>query len=218
MSLRKVLEAEILNYEQGEPTKKAHVTPAGRKVAPKVAITETRERGALPWRSSRLDCAGGRRKASPKRRLADWDWLCACRPRRDPSWLPPGRGATDSDGLGTLWILARRPGPDSPGEEPGPLRRHHAPPRGSGLSCDSDGLRGLATPSATEGADLPARPDPVRSGLVRSTSFRVSPVWPDGLIPGQRRASSRGGGAARPVGGGRRPAAARPGQPAACGR
>ncbi len=31
VSLRKVLEAEILNYEQGEPTKKAHVTPAGRK-------------------------------------------------------------------------------------------------------------------------------------------------------------------------------------------
>ena len=42
VSLRKVLEAEILNYEQGEPTKKARVTPAGRKVAPKVAITETK--------------------------------------------------------------------------------------------------------------------------------------------------------------------------------
>jgi hypothetical protein len=42
VSLHKVLEAEILNYVQGEPTKKAHVTPAGRKVAPKVAITETK--------------------------------------------------------------------------------------------------------------------------------------------------------------------------------
>ncbi len=39
VSLRKVLEAEILNYEQGEPTNKAHVTPAGRKVAPRVGIT-----------------------------------------------------------------------------------------------------------------------------------------------------------------------------------
>ena len=38
-SLRKVLEAEIGNYEQGEPTKKARVTPAGRKVAPRVGIT-----------------------------------------------------------------------------------------------------------------------------------------------------------------------------------
>ncbi len=42
VSLRKVLEAEILNYEQGEPTKKAHVTPAGRKVEPRVSITETK--------------------------------------------------------------------------------------------------------------------------------------------------------------------------------
>jgi hypothetical protein len=42
VSLCKVLEAEILNYEQGEPTKKAHVTPAGRKVAPRVGITETK--------------------------------------------------------------------------------------------------------------------------------------------------------------------------------
>jgi hypothetical protein len=29
-------------YEQGEPTKKAHATPAGRKVAPRVGITETK--------------------------------------------------------------------------------------------------------------------------------------------------------------------------------
>ena len=35
VSLRKVLEAEIGNYERGEPTKKARVTPAGRKVAPR---------------------------------------------------------------------------------------------------------------------------------------------------------------------------------------
>ncbi len=40
VSLRRVMEAEILNYEQGEPTKKAHVTQAGRKVAPRVGITE----------------------------------------------------------------------------------------------------------------------------------------------------------------------------------
>jgi hypothetical protein len=42
VSLRKALEAEILNYEQGEPTKKARVTRGGRKVAPTVAITETK--------------------------------------------------------------------------------------------------------------------------------------------------------------------------------
>jgi len=42
VSLRKVLEAEILNYEQGEPTKKAHVTPAGRKVPPRVGIIKTK--------------------------------------------------------------------------------------------------------------------------------------------------------------------------------
>ena len=47
VSLRKVLEAEILNYEQGEPTKKARVTPAGRKVAPKVAITETKNTASV---------------------------------------------------------------------------------------------------------------------------------------------------------------------------
>ncbi len=46
VSLRKVLEAEILNYEQGEPTKKAHATPAGRNVAPKVGITETKRTAA----------------------------------------------------------------------------------------------------------------------------------------------------------------------------
>ena len=40
VSLRRALEAEILNYEQGEPTKKARVTKGGRKVAPKVGITE----------------------------------------------------------------------------------------------------------------------------------------------------------------------------------
>ncbi len=42
MSLHRVLEGEILNYEQGEPTKKAHVTQAGRMVAPRVDITETK--------------------------------------------------------------------------------------------------------------------------------------------------------------------------------
>jgi hypothetical protein len=47
VSLRKVLEAEILNYEQGEPSKKAHVTPAGRKVESKVGITETKHTAAL---------------------------------------------------------------------------------------------------------------------------------------------------------------------------
>jgi hypothetical protein len=47
VSLRKVLEAEILNYEQGEPTKKARVTPAGRKVAPKVAIIETKNTASV---------------------------------------------------------------------------------------------------------------------------------------------------------------------------
>ncbi len=44
VSLRKALEAEILTYEQGERTKKACGTKAGRKVAPKVSIrvTETK--------------------------------------------------------------------------------------------------------------------------------------------------------------------------------
>ena len=42
MSLRKVLEAEIRNYEQGEPSKKARVTPAGRKVASTVKIIDTK--------------------------------------------------------------------------------------------------------------------------------------------------------------------------------
>ena len=46
VSLRKVLEAEIRNYEQGEPSKKAHVTPAGRKVESKVGITETKHTAA----------------------------------------------------------------------------------------------------------------------------------------------------------------------------
>ena len=42
VSLRKVLEAEIRNYEQGEPSKKARVTPAGRKVASVVNIVDTK--------------------------------------------------------------------------------------------------------------------------------------------------------------------------------
>ncbi len=42
LSLRKVLEVEIRNKEQGEPTKKARVTPAGRKVEPRMGITETK--------------------------------------------------------------------------------------------------------------------------------------------------------------------------------
>ena len=46
VSLRKVLEIEILNYEQGKPTEKAHVTPGGRKVAPRVEITETKHTAA----------------------------------------------------------------------------------------------------------------------------------------------------------------------------
>ena len=59
VSLRKVLEAEILNYEQGEPTKKAHVTPAGRKVAPKVAITETKHTASV------LAAMGGTAETAP---------------------------------------------------------------------------------------------------------------------------------------------------------
>ncbi len=39
----------LLNYEQpeGEPSKKAHVTPAGRKVASKVGITDMKCTAAL---------------------------------------------------------------------------------------------------------------------------------------------------------------------------
>jgi len=59
VSLRRVLEAEILNYEQGEPTKKARVTPAGRKVAPKVAITETKHP------ASELAAMGGTAETAP---------------------------------------------------------------------------------------------------------------------------------------------------------
>ena len=59
VSLRKVLEAEILNYEQGEPTKKAHVTPAGRKVAPEVGITETKRTAA------ELAAMGGAAETTP---------------------------------------------------------------------------------------------------------------------------------------------------------
>ena len=42
VNLRKVLEAEIGNNEQGEPTKKARVKQPARKVAPRAGITETR--------------------------------------------------------------------------------------------------------------------------------------------------------------------------------
>jgi hypothetical protein len=59
VSLRKVLEAEILNYEQGEPTKKAHVTPAGRKVAPKPAVTETKHTASV------LAAMGGTAETAP---------------------------------------------------------------------------------------------------------------------------------------------------------
>jgi len=59
VSLRRVLEAEILIYEQGEPTKKARVTPAGRKVAPKVAITETKHT------ASELAAMGGTAETAP---------------------------------------------------------------------------------------------------------------------------------------------------------
>ena len=59
VSLRKVLEAEIGNYERGEPTKKARVTPAGRKVAPKVGITETKHTAA------ELEAMGGTAETLP---------------------------------------------------------------------------------------------------------------------------------------------------------
>ena len=59
VSLRKVLEAEILNYEQGEPTKKGHVTPAGRKVAPKVGVTETKHT------ASEMSAMGGTAQTLP---------------------------------------------------------------------------------------------------------------------------------------------------------
>jgi hypothetical protein len=42
VSLSKALDADILYYEQGEPTNKAHVTSAVRKVAPSVGIVETK--------------------------------------------------------------------------------------------------------------------------------------------------------------------------------
>jgi hypothetical protein len=47
VSLHRVLEAEILNYEQGEPTKKAHVTQAGRKVEQRVGITEMKHTASV---------------------------------------------------------------------------------------------------------------------------------------------------------------------------
>jgi hypothetical protein len=56
VSLRKVLEAEILNYEQGEPTKKARVTPSGRKVVLKVAIIETKHTAS---EMAAMGCAAG---------------------------------------------------------------------------------------------------------------------------------------------------------------
>ncbi len=42
VSLRKVLEAGIRNYEQGEPSKKPRVTQAGRKVASTVNMIDTK--------------------------------------------------------------------------------------------------------------------------------------------------------------------------------
>jgi hypothetical protein len=63
VSLRKVLEAEILNYEQGEPSKKAHVTPAGRRVESKVRITETKHTAAL------IEAMGGTAEKMPVLRL-----------------------------------------------------------------------------------------------------------------------------------------------------
>ena len=54
-----MLEAEIGNYEQGKPTQQARVTPAGRKVAPKVGITETKHTAA------ELEAMGGTAETLP---------------------------------------------------------------------------------------------------------------------------------------------------------
>jgi hypothetical protein len=70
VSLRKVLEVEILNYEQGEPTKKAHVTPAGRKVAPKVAITETKHTASV------LAAMGGTAETAPVCAAPEAEQVC----------------------------------------------------------------------------------------------------------------------------------------------